>query len=148
MSCGLPSVSMKSFTVTTIINCPADDIWAVLTDAASYSEWAKGTHKLEGQIVDGGVLKLFTESKPQQPMTLRITKFVAPQTFTLSGGLPLGLFRGNRTITLTPQPDGNTEFNMCEVFTGLLAPLLGRMIPDLTPSFEAYAIGLKNKCER
>lgn len=147
ISCALLLVPMKSFTVTTIINRPPDTIWSVLTDAAGYSDWAEGTHRLEGQIVDGGVLKLFTASKQKQPMTLRVTKFIAPQTFTISGGLPFGLFRGNRTVTLTPQPDGTTEFNMCEVFTGLLEPLLGRMIPDLTPSFKAYAAGLKNKCE-
>lgn len=138
---------MKSFTVTTLINRPPEAIWAVLTDAATYSEWAKGTHKLEGEIVDGGVLKLFTVSKPQQPMTLKVTEFVAPKTFTLSGGLPFGLFRGNRTITLIPRSDETTEFSMREVFVGPLAPLLGRMIPDLTPSFEAYAAGLKHTCE-
>ncbi|MBT9315426.1 SRPBCC domain-containing protein [Leptothoe spongobia] len=138
---------MKSFAVTTIINRPPDAIWAVLTDAASYAEWAEGIHKLEGQISDGGVLRLFTASKPRQPMILHVNQFVAPKTFTLSGGLPFDLFRGNRTFTLTPQSDGTTEFHMCEVFTGLLEPLLGRMIPDLTPSFEAYAAGLKHKCE-
>ena len=138
---------MKSFTVTTLINRSPEAIWAILTDAATYPEWAKGTHRLEGQSIDGGVLRLFTASKPQQPMTLKVTQFIAPKTFTLSGGLPLGLFRGNRTITLTPQSDSTTEFTMREVFVGPLAPLLGRMIPDLTPSFEAYAAGLKNKCE-
>ncbi|NEQ49690.1 MAG: SRPBCC domain-containing protein [Leptolyngbya sp. SIO3F4] len=138
---------MKSFQVTITIDRSIDAIWSVLTDASSYPEWATGTHRLEGQIMEGGVLKLSTVSKPDKPMTLKVTKFVAPTTFTLSGGLPLGLFRGERTFTLTPQPDGRTEFHMCEVFKGPLEPLLGRMIPDLTPSFESYAAGLKNKCE-
>lgn len=138
---------MKSFTATTNINRPPTAIWSVLTDAASYSEWATGIHRLEGQIADGGVLKLFTASKPRQPMMLKVKDFVAPKTFTLSGGLPFGLFRGNRTFTLTPQADGSTEFNLREVFTGALEPLLGRMIPDLTPSFEAFAAGLKQQCE-
>ncbi len=138
---------MKSFETTITIERPMEAVWSVLTDAATYSEWATGTRRLEGQIVKGGVLKLFTASKPQQPMTLKVTKLVAPQTFTLSGGLPFGLFRGNRTFTLTPLSDGRTEFHMCEVFTGPLAPILGGMIPDLTPSFEAYAAGLKHKCE-
>ena len=138
---------MKSFSATTKINCTPEKIWSVLTDATSYTDWATGIHRLEGQIIDGGALKLFTASKPEQPMTLKVTQFVAPETFTLSGGLPFGLFRGNRTITLTPQSDSTTEFTMREVFVGPLSPLLGRMIPDLTPSFEAYAAGLKNKCE-
>ncbi|MEL6128954.1 MAG: hypothetical protein AAFR30_03500, partial [Cyanobacteria bacterium J06628_4] len=101
----------------------------------------------EGRISDGEVLKLFTASNPLQPMVLRVNQFIAPKTFTFSGGLPFGLFQGNRIFTLTPQPGGTTEFTMCEVFTGLLEPLLGRMLPDLTPSFEAFAAGLKDKCE-
>lgn len=138
---------MKSFRATTKINCSPNVIWSVLTDATSYSEWATGIHQLEGQIADGAVLKLFTVSKPEQPMTLKVKEFVASKTFTLSGGLPLGLFRGNRTFILTPQPDGGTEFVVCEVFTGPLEPILGKMIPDLTPSFEEFAAGLKQKCE-
>ncbi|MEM9809052.1 MAG: SRPBCC domain-containing protein [Cyanobacteria bacterium P01_D01_bin.56] len=138
---------MRSFETTITIARPAKSIWSVLTDVNSYPEWAVGTHRLEGQLMEGGVLKLFTSSKPKQPLTLKVTKFVAPQTFTLTGGLPFGLFQGNRTFTLTPLPGGNTEFHMREVFTGPLEPLLGRMIPDLTPSFEAYAAGLKQKCE-
>ena len=138
---------MKSFETTITINRPVEAIWAVLTDASTYAEWATGTHKLEGQIIGGGVLKLFTSSKPKQPMILHVTEFQAPTTFTLSGGLPFGLFRGNRTFTLTPQPSGQTKFHMREDFTGALEPILGRMIPDLTPSFEAYAMGLKQTCE-
>ena len=113
---------MKSFAVTTKIARPPEAIWAVLTDATTYAEWAAGVHRLEGQIENGALLKLFTVSKPQSPMSLRVSDLESPKTFKLSGGLPLNLFRGDRTITLTPQPDGTTEFSMCEVFSGLLAP--------------------------
>lgn len=138
---------MRSFSATIQIARPPEAIWSVLMDAASYSEWATGIHRLEGQIANGSVLQLFTVSKPQRPMALRVSGLVRPKTFTLSGGLPLKLFRGDRTLTLTPQPDGTTEFSMCEVFSGILAPWLGRMLPDLTPSFEAFAAGLKQTCE-
>lgn len=138
---------MKSFSVTKKIACPPETIWSVLTDATSYSEWAKGVHRLEGNIENGAVLKLFTISKPQKAMNLRVSNFVSPKTFTLSGGLPLNLFKGDRTITLTAQSDGTTEFTITEVFSGLLEPIMGRMIPDLTPSFESYAAGLKKICE-
>lgn len=138
---------MKSFETTITIDRPADAIWSVLMDTASYPDWATGTHRLEGQIMAGNILKLFTVSKPKQPMILKVTALVASKTFTLTGGIPFGLFRGDRTFTLTPQSDGRTEFHMCEVFTGILEPVFGRMLPDLTPSFEAYAAGLKQKCE-
>lgn len=138
---------MKSFSVTINIACPPEKIWAVLMDTSSYSEWATGTQRLDGQIANGEQLELFTVSKPDKPMTLSVSNLETQRTFTLSGGLPFNLFRGDRTFTLTPQADGTTEFTMREVFSGWLSPLLGRMIPDLTEAFEAYAAGLKHQCE-
>ena len=138
---------MKSFVATTKIARPPEAIWAVLTDATSYSDWATGVHHLEGQIENGAVLKLFTASKPERPMKLKVSHLESSKTFTLSGGLPLNLFRGDRTITLTPQSDGTTEFKMREVFSGFLSPIMNRMIPDLTDSFQTYAEALKQKCE-
>ena len=116
-------------------------------DTRTYSEWATGTRRLEGQIAQGERLELFTVSKPDKPMTLRVSNLEPQKSFTLSGGLPFNLFRGDRTFTLTPQADGITEFSMQEVFSGWLSPVLGRMIPDLTDSFDAYAAGLKQQCE-
>ena len=50
------------------------------------------------------------------------------------GGMPLGLFKGERTFTVTPGPDGSVTFSMAELYSGLLEPLIGRTIPDLQPA--------------
>jgi len=63
-----------------------------------------------------------------------------------TGGMPLGLFKGERTFTLTPTADG-VRFAMREVYTGLLAPLIGRSIPDLQPAFDEFAAALKLRAE-
>jgi hypothetical protein len=42
---------------------------------------------------------------------------------------------------------GATEFHMSEVFSGLLAPLITRTIPDLTEAFDQFADGLKQAAE-
>jgi hypothetical protein len=63
-----------------------------------------------------------------------------------TGGMPLGLFRGVRTYTLAPH-DGGTRFSMQEVFSGPLLGVIGRSIPDLQPSFERFADGLKAEAE-
>ena len=60
--------------------------------------------------------------------------------------MPLGLFTGVRQFTLTPAGAG-TEFHMHEVFSGLLAPLIAGSIPDLQPSFEQFADGLRRLSE-
>ena len=65
----------------------------------------------------------------------------------LTGGMPLGLFKGVRTYSLTPLDGGNTRFTMHEQYSGLLSPLMTRMIPDMQASFEQFANGLKAKAE-
>lgn len=64
-----------------------------------------------------------------------------------SGGMPLGLFKGVRTYTLKPNATG-TDFSMEECYSGLLAPMITRSIPDLAPSFEQFASGLKKQVEK
>ena len=61
--------------------------------------------------------------------------------------MPLGLFKGERTFTLEPGSDGSVEFSMREEYTGLMAPLIGRSIPDLQPAFDEFANDLKRAAE-
>jgi hypothetical protein len=65
----------------------------------------------------------------------------------MSGGMPLGLFKGARTFTLSPQGNGNTKFHMREEYSGPLMPMVWRSIPNLGPSFTQFANGLKQRAE-
>ena len=67
---------------------------------------------------------------------------------TWTGGMPLGLFKGVRTFTLTPESETVTRFDMREEFTGPLLPMIWKSMPDLTASFEQFAKGLKDKSEQ
>ena len=78
---------------------------------------------------------------------MSVTEFTPHERMVWKGGMPLGLFKGVRTYTLTPAGDGTTRFTMHEEFSGLLSPLMARMIPDMQPSFEQFANGLKAKAE-
>jgi hypothetical protein len=61
--------------------------------------------------------------------------------------MPLGLFKGVRTYTLSPQGNGTTTFTMREEYTGPMLPMIWRSIPDLGPSFTQFANGLKQRAE-
>jgi hypothetical protein len=66
-----------------------------------------------------------------------------------TGGAPLGfLFKAERTFLVTPKSAGSVEFSMQEVFSGLLAPLICKSIPDLQPAFDEFALCLKARAER
>ena len=62
--------------------------------------------------------------------------------------MPLGLFNGVRTFTLSPLEGGATRFTMREEYTGPLVPLMWRSMPDLGPSFAQFANGLKERAEK
>ena len=66
---------------------------------------------------------------------------------TWTGGMPLGLFKGVRTFTLTPQADNSVEFTLREEFSGPLLPLFANSIPDMTQTFQDFVAGLKGHAE-
>ncbi|MEP7026518.1 MAG: hypothetical protein ABJB47_22495, partial [Actinomycetota bacterium] len=70
-----------------------------------------------------------------------------PGRLQFTGGMPLGLFRGERTYALSPDGRGGTSFQMREQYTGLMLPLIWRSMPDLQPSFDQFARGLKQRAE-
>ena len=137
---------MKSFTVSTTIRATPAAVWAVLTDGAKWTTWNTTIEKVEGSITPGGKLKVYTKLSPGRAFPVRVSEFAPPQRMVWTGGMPLGLFKGVRTYTLTPT-DGGVEFGMREVFSGLMAPLITRSIPDLQPSFVEFAAALKQRVE-
>lgn len=86
---------------------------------------------------------------PQRTFVVRVTELDPPRWMAWASGMPLGLFRGVRTYTLAPASDGEgTDLSVTEAYSGALAGLIGRSIPDLGPSFEAFADALKVAAER
>lgn len=129
------------------IRAPAETVWAIITDAPAYPEWDSGVVRIEGAIAPGARIKVFSELNPRRGFPVRVSEFEPPVRMTWTGGMPLGLFKGVRTFTLTPGPDSRTRFEMRESFSGPLLPLMRRSMPDFGPSFEQYARGLKDLAE-
>ena len=128
------------------INAPADHVWRILTDAKGITQWDSGVERIEGRIAPGETIKVVSSANPGRTFPVVVTEWSEPRRMVWSGGMPLGLFRGTRTFTLTPS-DQVTTFTMREEFSGPLRPLIARSIPDLGPSFEQFARGLKARSE-
>ncbi len=139
---------MKTHDVSRTINATPDAIWAILADAPSWPEWDPGLDRIEGRIAPGEKIKVITKLNPDRTFPVEVTEFDPGRSMTWSGGMPLGLFKGVRTFTLTPREGGATDFRMREEFSGPLLPLIGRSMPDLQPAFEQFADGLKQRAER
>lgn len=138
---------MKVFTATTTIDASPDTLWQILTDGPHYPEWDPNVDKIEGRIAPGETIKVYSRLRPGKAFKVKVTAFVPGRKMIWSSGMPLGLFRGERSFLLEKEDDGTTRFILREEFSGLLLPLIGRALPDLTPSFEAFAGGLKDRAE-
>lgn len=139
---------MKAYDVTAVIAAKPEAIWAILTDGPAYTTWDSGIERVEGRIAPGETIKVFSTVSPGRAFPAKVTEFRPGQLMRWSGGMPLGLFSGVRTFTLSPRDDGATAFTMREEYTGPLLPLMWRSMPDLTPSFTQFANGLKRQAER
>lgn len=61
--------------------------------------------------------------------------------------MPLGLFTGTRTYDLSAITTG-TDIAMVERYTGPMAPIIGKRLPDLQPGFDAFVAGWREASER
>lgn len=139
---------MKSFATTILIQAPAERIWNLLIDGPGWPTWNPTVERVEGTIAQGERITVHAKIAPGRAFPVVVSDLIAPQKMVWTGAMPLGLFTGQRTYLLLPQTDGNVEFSMREEFTGPLAPLFTRSIPDLQPAFEAFAAGLKQHAEK
>jgi hypothetical protein len=138
---------VKSYEVSSTIDAEPRAIWAILIDAPGYAGWDSVVERVEGRVARGEKIKVLSKVNPGRAFPVRVTELMPEKRMTWTGGMPLGLFKGVRTYSLSPQSDGTTRFNMREEYTGPLLPLIWRTMPDLTASFEQFAAGLKQRAE-
>ena len=138
---------MRHYESTALIEAHPSAIWAILTDAPAYSTWDSSVVKLEGRIEQGEKLKVTSEANPKRAFPVKVTELRPGERMTWTGGMPLSLFKGERVFRTQPE-DGAVRFTMREEYTGPLAPLMFRSIPDMQRSFDKFARNLKQRAER
>lgn len=138
---------MKKYSASATINASAETIWNILTDASGYPKWDLSMDHIEGRLALGEKLKFFTKLSPQA-FPVKVIAFEPNHKMVLTSGMPLGLFKSVRTHSLTQNKDGSIVFRTEEIFSGLLLPVFGKNIPDLTDNFKNFAAALKKQAEK
>ena len=138
---------MRYYEATSTIAASPQAVWAVLSDGASWPSWDSGVDAVEGRIAMNETIKIRPQAAPGRAFPVKVTRFDPPAHLRFSGGMPLGLFRGVRTYEVSEEADGQVTFRMREEYSGPLLPLIWRSIPDLGPSFQRFAAGLKLRLE-
>ena len=137
---------MDHFEASETIEATPEEVWAVLADAAGWPQWDSGVASVTGTFTPGQQVTIRTKNAPGRDFPVRVTRLDPGERLELTGGLPLGLFRGIRTYRLHPN-GATTEFTMREAYSGPLRGLITRSIPDLHPSFTTFVQGLKRRVE-
>ena len=138
---------MTEYGTTVTIAAPPERVWEILTNAGDFARWNSTIVSLEGTISEGETIALVSTVNPKRTFKLTVSQVDAPTSMVWSDGMPLGLFAGVRTFRVTPTDDGGTEFSMREGYSGFLAGLITKTIPDMTESFEAFAADLRTEAE-
>lgn len=137
---------MLEFEATTAIKAPTDHVWSQLTRIDQWSTWDTTIENVTGPLADGGRIVLRINGVAQ-PFKLKVAQWEPGKLLVLTGGMPLGLFTGTRRYELTSTETGS-HFRMHEQFTGPLAGMIGKSIPNLQPAFDNFVTGLRTAAEQ
>lgn len=132
--------------VSTNINAKADKIMGLLTNAGNFTKWNTTVTSLEGTIKVGETIKLKSTLDNKRTFKLKVSEVTPTKMVWEDGFAPM--FKGVRTFTLKPRPDGSTDFSMVEEFKGIMLPMIKGSLPDFKANFERYAADLKSEAEK
>jgi len=137
---------VKSYEVQIAIDATPARVWQVLTREMPRNPVPFGILHFDGVIAPGARIVLRSQAAPGRAFALTVAVLDAPNRMVWTGGMPLGLFTGTRTFTVTADAGGSV-FDMHEAFSGPLAGPITRSMPDLTPSVTTFAQALKQGAE-
>ncbi len=143
---------MKELRSEIEIAASARQVWAILTDFASYPQWNPFIRRARGNLLVGERLEVMMQPSGAGGMTFSPTVLTAQADRELRwiGHLFVpGLFDGEHIFTIEPLGTGRVRFTQREIFTGLLVPLLTPMLDsDTRRGFEEMNKALKARAEQ
>jgi hypothetical protein len=136
---------VEYFKSEALINARTSTVWEVITDAANLTVWESGITAIDGEIRNGGSIRIETADGGQRIRRFRVQQMPG-QVMTWTSALPLGLLKRIRTFTLSPQA-GLTRFTVKEQISGHLAPFLGNTRPDTAKTLNDYVGAVTQRAE-
>ena len=127
-----------------------DELWAVLTDFASYASWSPMVVAISGEKEVGSRLEVKVALKNGRRMTFRptVVEFEPGRRFAWLGKVGVrGVFDGLHRFEVEGA-GSNATFVHSEEFRGLLPPLLGKLMRDTHESMQAMNEALAREVER
>jgi hypothetical protein len=129
-----------------VIQAPAQAVWAVLTDFASHPAWDPFLTRIEGTAAVGQRLAVrFHNGTTFRPTVTQVEEGRVLEWFgkLLFGGL----FDGRHRFELIAEGDA-TRLVQSEQFSGILVPLVKKVLADTERQFERLNLALKKRVEQ
>ena len=136
---------MLHFEADTTIAAKPEAVWKVLVDGAPGRSGTRGSTRSRARS-HRAKITIRSKAAPGRAFPVKVTAFDPGSKLEFTGGMPLGMFRGVRSYTLTPSGTG-TAFRMREEYTGWMLGAFKKQLPDLNPSFRQFVDGLKARVE-
>lgn len=141
---------MQTLDAATEIEAPADRVWEVITDFASYPQWNPFIVRAEGILVEGARLRITIRAPGYRQVTFkpRVLRAVSGRELTWLGRTFLpGLFDGRHSLTVETLGESRARFRTHEEVTGILLPVLGKVMRASQQGFEELCAALKARAE-
>lgn len=140
----------KTIERTIEIDRSISEVWRVLVDFPSHSEWDPFIRHISGVPEIGEKLKVHIA--PGGKRGMRFTPVVsaakAPSELAWSGKLGIrGLFDGVHRFSLSAVDRNRTRVTQSETFSGLLVGLFGGILDSTAEGFDRMNDALKLRCE-
>lgn len=142
---------MEKIETTTIIHSTPQKVWQTLMDFDQYEQWNPFIKSIDGVASTGETLKVVIQPDGMKAQVFRpeVIQIKVNKEFRWVGHLFVkGLFDGEHYFLIQPTGDGSVTLIHGEIFRGLLARVILKMIRKSTRSgFEAMNNALKLKAE-
>lgn len=133
-----------------LINATKQHVWKILIDFPHYPEWNRFLLKVNGHLIQNALVR-FTFEMPRgfrAPACAKILKINPENELRWAGGIR-GLFRAEHYFLIEFVNESTIRFRHGEIFTGLLAPIVWKLLLERggPPVYEAMNISLKERVE-
>ena len=142
---------MRELTTTIDIESTPEAVWTTLMDFNRYPEWNPFVVEISGRPNPGESLTVSLQNPGGKAMSVSPTVTTANENreFSWLGKLGVkGIFDGHHHFQIEPTSDGSIRFTQSEEFSGILVPVLWKMLNSKTRAgFEAMNTALKDRVE-
>jgi hypothetical protein len=142
---------MKNIQTEILINTDITKVWDVLMNFNSYPKWNPFITSISGEPKLGKRLSVSINPPGGNGMTFKptILTLESNKEFRWKGKLGInGIFDGEHYFILEFLENDKTKFIHGEKFSGLLVPLVGKMLDKTQKGFYLMNEAIKNECER